>query len=165
MHPIVLSAPDVFGRPDLGDGRNQYVYDSVNEGKLLLPVTTSVAGAGSEDLSTIAQAIDWVVNPVPPGLQPYTRVPGTESIIPNSTTIYGNVLGSLVFVGQPAQNTQFGARTVTLRVNGSNSQRAQAQSFFPGQRSTLTFRLPTFRTGTTTGIRSIPLQDPTGRGG
>ena len=48
--PITLSAPDPFGRPDLGDGKNQFVYDATTPAaNLVLPGIIGVPDASADD--------------------------------------------------------------------------------------------------------------------
>jgi len=61
-YPIVLSAPDPAGFPNLGDGNNQYVYDNIipgsgsDQGHLFVDGTVQVPGAGTDE-------INWLVGP------------------------------------------------------------------------------------------------------
>ena len=50
IFPIVLSAPNLFGHPDFGDGTNQFVYGAQQpDGYLYIPGAIQVAGGTSAD--------------------------------------------------------------------------------------------------------------------
>ena len=146
MYPIVLSSPDPFGRPDLGDGTNQFVYDAaLPNGNLVVPGGISIPGTAADDtvwlmrdprLGThVALTLD-----VPPETTSQGWALWDHTIyasVPVSSIIaeYGN-LPNLVsgcwYAGLPKANTGFGNHLTTLKVDTNASQQAHFQTFFIG---------------------------------
>ena len=128
--PIVLSSPNPMGRPDLGDGTNQYVYDNGLPGKVNVPSVISVPGAGTPDTSWLAAGnhVDMTFAPAIAGQQPHTW------------SGFQNYVGSgsyFTFVGLPTSSAgsvsdpnSFGNHLAILKVDGNNSQSAHFQTFF-----------------------------------
>ena len=152
VFPIVLSWPDPFGRPDLGDGSNQYVYDaSIPKGNLILPGVIAIPGATSDDAT-------WLVNDPAVGQShvnvmvdlPAESVLTASHLQPSAGQVsyqYGSTspyTSGMWFVGLPKNNSGFSGpippggtqgpnyHLVTLTVDGKNSQQAHIQTFFTG---------------------------------
>ena len=142
-YPIVLSSPDPLGRPDLGDGKNQFVYTAdTPDGYLYVPGAIQVTGAPPA-------AVNWLINNSPI-VGPLDKVNLTidSSVIPNTfthqwavsgSTIYVNTpnnsypgyqANSFIFKGLPPSNSGFGNHSVNLLVQGAKSQAAKIQTFF-----------------------------------
>ncbi len=142
MSAIILSQPDVFGMPRIGDGKNQFYYDStMPNGQLLVSLEATVPGAGSANTAwLIADSpplghVGWAVQPPIPGWSGYTKHSNGDDIWPESPDIHGGISAfAAAYVGLPSSNDDFnpdnGKRTVVLKVDGNDSQRAQIQIFF-----------------------------------
>jgi hypothetical protein len=82
--------------------------------------------------------IDWVVSPAPAGqVLPYSKTsPGTGAVSVQTAGTGQNGLaypaGNLIYQGMPASSAGFGIKTVTMTVNGQNSEPAAAEVFFNG---------------------------------
>ena len=122
LYPLILAVPDPFARPDLGDGKNQFVYDATTpDGILTLPVTISVSGCSSAETAWLmrgsyrGQQVDvtWDLPPEtkptgPGNLWDQTLCP----VVPNDQIIgkHGTLLASvdgLLFTGLPKANAGF----------------------------------------------------------
>ena len=145
-YPIVLSSPDPLGRPDLGDGKNQFVYTAdTPDGYLYVPGAIQVTGAPPA-------AVNWLINNSPI-VGPLDKVNLTidSSVIPNTFTHQWAISGNTIYVntpqdvnnpypsyqfnhwifkGLPSDNSGFGNHTVNLLVQGAKTQTAKIQTFF-----------------------------------
>ena len=142
VFPILLFTPNPLGRPDLGDGTNQYVYDSTQpNGLLTVPASVSVAGSAFADtawalphvalsvspaMQTGAQPFSWLSS----GSSMYVYTNGTE---PDGVTSWPSA--AFCYVGLPPDNSYFGNHTMTMAVDGKTSQTANYQLFFNGIKS------------------------------
>jgi hypothetical protein len=137
--PILLSSPNVFGRPDLGDGRNQFVYGpQYPVGRLAIPTRATVPRASVADLTWLADPnanprhVYFVSNGTIPGGQPYNPIVSGESIVPLPTR-EGAIAGDLEFEGLPASATGFdNVKYIYLLVENNLSQKARVETFFDG---------------------------------
>ncbi len=147
-YPIVISSPDPLGRPDLGDGKNQFVYSAdTPDGYLYVPGALQAVGAGSAEAN-------WLIGNSPI-VGPLDKVNLTidSSVIPNTFTHQWAVSGGTIYVntpqdvnnpypgyqfnhwifkGLPSDNSGFGNHTVNLLVQGAKTQTAKIQTFFKG---------------------------------
>ncbi|MDQ2730903.1 MAG: hypothetical protein M3Y56_04525 [Armatimonadota bacterium] len=133
VHPVLLSSPNPLGHPELGDGTNQYVYDFNTVSGLAIPAWVNVSGASLDDTNWVAphvglntdiadeQAWNWWITAG--GLQPNLTNPNVNGVN------YSNY--DLLFLGLPTSNSNFGNHSVTLKVNGGDSEKANIQDFFP----------------------------------
>lgn len=133
VYPLGLSSPDVFKRPDtLGDGGNQYVYDSQQpDGELVVPAVVTVQG-GNQDNATFATShVDWALSPaIPNQVLPYVKYPYGSQVFAETPINSTTVTTGFVFRGLPERYNDFGNRTVIMTVDGSNSEVAHTQIFF-----------------------------------
>lgn len=139
--PIVLSSPDPMGRPDLGDGKNQYVYDSQQpEGYLTVPATANAVGASSADTAWLSPHVSLSVSPaMQTGAQPFQWLSaGSQMYVyalgsyPSGSSYPG---AAFIYKGLPPNNTYFGNHLMTMNVDGVASQTANYQLFFNGAAS------------------------------
>jgi len=130
-YPIVLSSPDPLGRPDLGDGKNQYVYDTGVPGRVNVPAIITCLGAGTPDTSWVVAGnhVDVAFLPAIAGQEPHTWSAFGADI--------GHGPGYFTFDGLPTEyngslsdSNRFGNHLAILKVDGSNSQSALFQTFF-----------------------------------
>lgn len=144
VNNITLSSPNPSGRPDLGDGSNQYTYGGQQpDGYLFVPGTTTVVG-GTQDMAQWLidnNTIDMKVEgPSISGAFSHTwSVVGNQiGVATNYTDEYG-MAGSTdtqwVFKGLPDNNIGFGNHEVNLYVQGTNTQTAHIQTFYSGDAS------------------------------
>jgi hypothetical protein len=148
-YPIVLSSPDPLGRPDLGDGKNQFVYNGYATGQLLIPARITALGAGAAQFSwlTVGHHVDIsVIGPAISGEKPYTWYPSSSDIEAQTSGVdaasQAYPLGDLAFLGLPTMYNgstgdpnAFGNHLAVLKVDGNNSQSAHIQTFFTGTAS------------------------------
>ncbi len=147
-YPIVLSSPDPLGRPDLGDGKNQFVYTAdTPDGYLYVPGAIQVVGGTSAEAN-------WLIGNSPV-VGPLDKVNLTidNSIIPNTFTHQWAVSGNTIYVNTPQDvnnpypSYQFnhwifkglptsfntaadGNHSVNLLVQGAKTQTTKIQTFF-----------------------------------
>lgn len=149
--PITIAAPDPLGRPDLGDGKNQYVYGAQQpDGFLYVPGAIQAVGASHD-------AMEWLIggNPiVGSGDQVDLKIENptiagafTHQWLVSNDTIYVNTpqdqdspypqyeYNNWIFKGLPSNNSGFGNHDVNLYVQGTNTQTAKIQTFFSGTAS------------------------------
>ncbi len=149
VYPIVLSSPDPLGRPDLGDGKNQFVYNGYATGQLLIPARITALGAGAAQFSwlTAGHHVDIsVIGPAISGEKPYTWYPSSSDIEAQTSGVdaagQAYPLGDLAFLGLPTMYNgstgdpnAFGNHLAVLKVDGQNSRSAHIQTFFRGSAS------------------------------
>ena len=135
--PITLSAPDPFGRPDLGDGKNQYVYEtSQPNGQLTVPASVYVPGASTDDTTWLLPHVTLSVSPaMQTGAQPFTWTASGAGLYVNTTGprpgyTTGWPSGDFCYVGLPPNNSYFGSHVMTMNVDGQQSQTANYQLFY-----------------------------------
>lgn len=141
--PITLAAPDPFGRPDLGDGKNQFVYDAHEpDGILVVPASANVVGASSDDMAWVKSHITLPLTPAVAHIQPYTLTISGSSVVvstpghyPDPDTATSYPAASYIAKGLPANNSDFGNHVVTLTVDGTASELANCQLFYVGSAS------------------------------
>jgi len=142
VFPITLSAPYPFERPDLGDGYNQYVYDTQPNGELDVVSQILLPGASSDDAiwmlaDPTTPYADLYFTPTISGQQPYQWQPYSGSIIPRTITPTKTVTDGLSFVGLPQDDSGFGDHTAVMKVYSNysyhDSQAAHIQTFFDGE--------------------------------
>jgi len=151
-YPIVLSAPDPAGFPNLGDGTNQFVYSADKpDGYLYVPGAIQVVG-GYHDAS------EWLINNNPivtAGGKVDLKIEAgaSGSVIPNVFTHQWAVSDDTIYVNTPQDTNnpypgyQFnhwifkglpssfstaadGNHDVNLYVQGTKSQTAHIQTFY-----------------------------------
>lgn len=144
-YPITLLAPDPFGRPELGDGKNQFVYDATTPaGQLTLPITVSVFGSKAADTAWLMRGDyrgqhvnvkydlpqktqftgdNWFVD------QTLCSVVPADQIMAKNGDLSNNPGNGYLFAGLPKSNSEFagtpaqqggtppGYHQVTLQVN------------------------------------------------
>lgn len=149
-YPISIASPNPGGRPDLGDGTNQFIYSSDSpDGFLYIP------GAYQIMNGTRVQLVNNIPWPVPVtwalnGGQIDMKV--ENSTVPNTFSHVWNASGATVYVNTPNNNypgyqantwvfkglpssfsqPQDGNHLVDLYVSGTNAQSAHIQTFFNG---------------------------------
>ena len=140
-YPIVLSGPDPMGRPDLGDGKNQYTYDNEQpDGYLAVPASANAVGAASIDTAWLSPHVSLAVSPaMQTGAQPFQWLNSSSQMYvytPGSSP-NGSAYPSAAFIykGLPPNNTYFGNHVMTMNVDGTASQIANYQLFFNGTAS------------------------------
>lgn len=141
-YPLLLSSPNIFKRPDtLGDGGNQFVYDSqYPTGFLLVPGFIVIRGGDQNDAQWLLDnnKVDLKVenHPIPHALTHDWRVSG-DSIQVHVPDEYGQTFpwSEFAFKGLPASNDDFGNHEVNLYVEGSKSETAHIQTFYTGSAS------------------------------
>jgi hypothetical protein len=133
---LALSAPDVNGHPDQGDGKNQFIYNTTSpNGVLNVPGSITYSGATQAQAQALVDQhiVNLKVeNSVIPNEIAYT-LSVANNIISILTTGYST--GNWVYNGLPANNSSFGNHDVNLYVNGSIAQTAKIQTFFNGTAS------------------------------
>ena len=140
-YPITISAPDPLGRPDLGDGKNQYVYGAQQpDGYLYVPGAARAVGASAPAMQwllangPVDMAIDNSV--IPNTFTHLWTVSGDTLFINTPNNSYSNYqANSWVFKGLPSQNSGFGNHDVNLYVQNTKTQTAKIQTFFSGTAS------------------------------
>ncbi|MDQ2687604.1 MAG: hypothetical protein M3Y28_07030, partial [Armatimonadota bacterium] len=144
VHPIELSSPDIFKRPDtLGDGGNQYVYGSQQpDGYLYVPGAITVTGGSQDDAQWLVDnnKVDLKVeNSTLPGAFTHGwSVAGSRILLDTSYTDENGMQAysyGWVFKGLPTSNGGFGNHEVNLYVEGSKSETAHIQTFYSGTAS------------------------------
>ena len=135
-YPIVISAPEPLGRPDLGDGKNQFVYGAQQpDGYLYVPGALRAVGASSADMQWLlaSGSVDMAIDN---SVIPYTfvhgwTVSGDTLFINTPNNSYPNYqFNSWVFKGLPFQNSSFGNHDVNLYVQNTKAQTAKIQTFY-----------------------------------
>ncbi len=135
-YPITLAAPDPLTNPLLGDGTNQYVYDTEQpDGYLAVPASVSVPGAGTADTAFLLPHVALSVAPaMQTGAQPFQWTNSGSQMYVYTSGSYpsGTSYPSAAFVykGLPPNNSYFGNHTMTMKVDGTVSQTANYQLFF-----------------------------------
>lgn len=142
VFPIHLSQPDILGRPDvLGDGKNQYVYDSQPTGQLNVAAQILVDGGGQSDADWLLPSVDWAVLAQIAGQRIYSKVASGNLIQPHTLgsnpsadpppgTPYPD--GNIIYLGLPVSNNDFGTHYLYLQVHDANSESAHFQTFYTG---------------------------------
>lgn len=132
IFPIVLASPSPFGLPTLGDGTNQFVYDSQTPGQLLMPGAIQLMGAYQQDTDWLLQqnAVEWEVRPAISTMVPYNKTAFNDQITPRTVVGYVTYGNMFVYQGLPSANSSFGDRTMYLKVQGADAQTARFQVFF-----------------------------------
>ena len=136
----VLSAPNPSGRPDLGDGSNQFVYNVANDPTggthLNVPAVVSIPGASAAAAAQLAPNLS-ITYDIPAESKFETNVQampaaGQVSFQTTYNTSGGGsqVASGLVYTGLPTNNSGFGNHLATLTVSGSTTQQAHVQTFF-----------------------------------
>lgn len=136
VSPIIISAPNPLGRPDLGDGTNQSVYGAQQpDGYLYVPGALRAVGASSADMqwllanNTVDMAIDNSV--IPNTFVHGWTVSGDTLFINTTNNGYPNYkFNSWIFKGLPSQNSSFGNHDVNLYVQNTKAQTAKIQTFY-----------------------------------
>ena len=131
-YPLTIAAPDPLGRPDLGDGNNQFVYGAQQpDGFLYIPGAIRAAGASHD-------AMNWLIggNPVvgsgdkvdlkienPPISNALTHqwAVSNDTIYVNTPEDTNNPypqyeFNNWIFKGLPSSNSGFGTHDVNLYV-------------------------------------------------
>ena len=147
---LTLSAPNPLGRPDQGDGTNQFVYDNIvpntapnDKGHLFVDGIVQAPGATSDQLT-------WLLNPSPkldcifdapmttasgsPAQHTWT-MNGSNLQVQTSNATDSRVAtthNQFIFFGLPASNSGFGnhQETLTLQSSAVAGQTANIQTFF-----------------------------------
>gem|GEM_PF-2638139 len=148
--PIVLAGPDPMGRPDLGDGSNQFVYDATTpDGLLNFPGIITAVGATAADTAWIMRDPQDVIGPhvgftldlpaetVAKGWNLYDQTIVSSVSASSIAVKYGSYNGpsssmgdGFLYAGLPKMNSDFGNHLVTMTVDGKPSQQAHIQTFF-----------------------------------
>jgi len=135
--PITLSAPYPLTNPLLGDGANQYVYEtSQPNGQLTVPASVYVPGASIDDTTFLLPHVALYVSPaMQTGAQPFTWTASGAGMYVNTTGprpgyVTGWPSGDFCYVGLPPNNSYFGNHVMTMKVDGQQSQIANYQLFY-----------------------------------
>ncbi len=141
LFPIVISAPDPLGRPDLGDGKNQRVYGAQQpDGYLYVPGAARAVGASAPAMQWLlaSQIVDMAIdNSVIPNTFVHGWTVSGDTLFintpQNTDNPYPNYqFNSWIFKGLPSQNSNFGDHDVNLYVQNKKAQTAKIQTFFNG---------------------------------
>ncbi|MDQ2686278.1 MAG: thrombospondin type 3 repeat-containing protein, partial [Armatimonadota bacterium] len=137
VHPIELSSPDIFKRPDtLGDGGNQYVYGSQQpDGYLYVSGAITVTGGAQDDAQWLVDNnhVDLKVenSAIPHTFTHQWAVNGSAISVNTPNNGYPDYQANTwVFKGLPDDNSGFGNHEVNLYVDSSKSETAHIQTFF-----------------------------------
>lgn len=140
--PIVLANPDPMGRPDLGDGKNQFTYGTEQpNGQLTVPASVYVPGASTAGTTFLLPHVSLAVSPVmQTGAQPFVWAASGAGMFVNTTSArlgYATPWpsGDFCYIGLPPNNTYFGNHVMTMNVDGQAAQTAKYQLFFNGTAS------------------------------
>lgn len=146
--PIQITNPNPLGRPDKGDGSNQFVYDATTlDGFLSFPGGVNIPGAVANETAWIMRdpadingphvslTPDLPAESISQGwnLYDHTLVPS----IPISSILIkhgdlSNLSDGYLYKGLPKSNSDFGNHLVTMNVDGNALQQAHIQTFFIG---------------------------------
>ena len=139
VYPITLASPNPLTNPLLGDGSNQYVYEtSQPSGQLTVPASVYVHGASTPDTTFLLPHVSLSVSPVmQTGAQPFTWTALDAGLYVNTTGarpgyVTGWPSGNFCYIGLPPDNTYFGNHVMTMKVDGTASQIANYQLFYTG---------------------------------
>jgi len=142
VYPIVLSRPDPMGRPDLGDGINQYTYGNERpNGQLTVPASVYVPGSSDPDVTWLLPHVTLTVSPaMQTGAQPFVWTTAGSNMQVNTTVRRPSYVnpwpaGQFCYVGLPPDNSYFGNHVMTMKVDGNVSQTANYQLFYTGTAS------------------------------
>ena len=142
VYPIVLSRPDPMGRPDLGDGINQYTYGNERpNGQLTVPASVYVPGSSDPDVTWLLPHVTLTVSPaMQTGAQPFVWTTAGSNMQVNTTVRRPSYVnpwpaGQFCYVGLPPDNSYFGNHVMTMKVDGNVSQTANYQLFYAGTAS------------------------------
>jgi len=134
--PITLSAPNPLTNPQLGDGTNQYAYDSGLPGKVNVPAVISLPGASTDDTS-------WMVTGNHADVAVVSAISGQQPHIWEAFENYIGFGGYFTYAGLPTtyngslgDSNSFGNHLAVMKVDGRVSQFAHFQTFFDGQNTT-----------------------------
>ncbi len=136
---------NTFGCPELGDGRNQMVYDLNGLVSLMVKVHADEIGGESDVRRFLTPRVSWTVFPALPNQAVFeTRAVNNNTAVAPVTPVTGTTqtLNGIIGNGMPLLNSDFGDRTVTLLVKAVGSsvfqpgQIAYFQTFFPSTLST-----------------------------
>jgi len=144
---ITLAVPDPAGRPDKGDGTNQFVYDATANGLLNFPGSINVAGGtaditafimrGSTSGSRVALTLDLPAESIAKDWNLYDQ--SLLALVPADTIAVkngpypgpkGTMSDGFLYAGLPKNSTGFGNHLVTLNVDAKPTQQAHIQTFF-----------------------------------
>jgi hypothetical protein len=140
--PILLTAPWTMGRPDLGDGSNQFVYGydysgDQSDSSVDLPAMIGLTGSFTPG-ETFAMAHCGIAYDLPAESkrQPSQMVAESGAIGFTTGTPKGGSFSGLIYTGLPVQNSGFGNHVATLMVDGKASEQAHFQTFYQASLST-----------------------------
>ena len=150
-YTIVISTPNPLGRPDQGDGTNQFVYDATTPNGLLnFPGSILIAGAGAAGTAWLMRdpkdingphvglTLDLPAESVAQNWNLYDHTILSSVSADNIAVKYGAYSGpsgsmgdGFLYAGLPKMNSGFGNHLVTLTVDGKpTTQPAHIQTFF-----------------------------------
>ena len=137
VYPITLASPNPLTNPLLGDGSNQYVYEtSQPNGQLTVPASVYVPGASTPDTTFLLPHVSLSVSPaMQTGAQPFTWMVSDAGLYVNTTGARpgytsGWPSGDFCYIGLPPDNSYFGNHVMTMKVDGTASQIANYQLFY-----------------------------------
>ena len=137
LYPITLAAPNPLTNPQLGDGTNQFVYDSSQpNGQLTVPASVYVANASTPDTTWLLPHVGLYVSPaMQTGAQPFTWMAADAGLYVNTTGTRpgyttGWPSGDFCYIGLPPDNTYFGNHAIAMRVDSRTSEIANYQLFY-----------------------------------
>jgi len=137
VYPITLASPNPLTNPLLGDGSNQYVYEtSQPNGQLTVPASVYVPGASTPDTTFLLPHVSLSVSPaMQTGAQPFTWMVSDAGLYVNTTGARpgytsGWPSGDFCYIGLPPDNSYFGNHVMAMKVDGQQSQIANYQLFY-----------------------------------